>query len=98
MNCHDVFFAFYRHHFVFHKPLSYSKVTVTFCYLIAKVNNLFLILPYQIKINYNMSLTDDLQWRYATKKMNGQTVPEEKLDYILEAARLAPSSSGLQPY
>src|SRR5690606_27888927 len=45
-----------------------------------------------------MSLTDDLQWRYATKKMNGQTVPEEKLDYILEAARLAPSSSGLQPY
>lgn len=45
-----------------------------------------------------MSLIDDLQWRYATKKMNGQTVPQEKLDYILEAARLAPSSSGLQPY
>lgn len=30
--------------------------------------------------------------------MNGQTVPEEKLQYILDAARLAPSSSGLQPY
>jgi nitroreductase len=45
-----------------------------------------------------MALNDDLQWRYATKKMNGQTVPAEKLDYILEAARLAPSSSGLQPY
>lgn len=45
-----------------------------------------------------MSLIDDLQWRYATKKMNGQTVAEEKLNYILEAARLAPSSSGLQPY
>ncbi|UOB18306.1 nitroreductase family protein [Abyssalbus ytuae] len=45
-----------------------------------------------------MSLTDDLKWRYATKKMNGKTVPKEKLDYILEAARLAPSSSGLQPY
>ncbi|MEN7551589.1 NAD(P)H-dependent oxidoreductase [Rapidithrix thailandica] len=45
-----------------------------------------------------MSLLDNLNWRYATKKMNGNTVPQEKLDYILEAARLAPSSSGLQPY
>ncbi|MCG2792407.1 MAG: nitroreductase family protein [Weeksellaceae bacterium] len=45
-----------------------------------------------------MSLIDDLNWRYATKKMNGETVPEEKVNYILEAARLAPSSSGLQPY
>jgi nitroreductase/dihydropteridine reductase len=45
-----------------------------------------------------MALVEDLQWRYATKKMNGQQIPEEKLQYILEAARLAPSSSGLQPY
>jgi len=45
-----------------------------------------------------MALKDDLQWRYATKKMNGQKVTNEKLDYILEAARFAPSSSGLQPY
>jgi nitroreductase len=45
-----------------------------------------------------MSLLEDLQWRYATKKMNGTKVPPEKLDYILEAARLAPSSSGLQQY
>lgn len=45
-----------------------------------------------------MSLIEDLKWRYATKKMNGATVPQEKLEYILEAARLAPSSSGLQPY
>ena len=45
-----------------------------------------------------MSLISDLTWRYATKKMNGQVVPQEKIDYILEAARLAPSSSGLQPY
>ncbi|WP_257668150.1 NAD(P)H-dependent oxidoreductase [Parapedobacter tibetensis] len=45
-----------------------------------------------------MELIENLKWRYATKKMNGQTVPQEKLDYILEAARLAPSSSGLQPY
>jgi nitroreductase len=45
-----------------------------------------------------MALLDDLKWRYATKKMNGQVVPKDKLNYILEAARLAPSSSGLQPY
>lgn len=45
-----------------------------------------------------MTLIDALKWRYATKKMNGQAVPQEKVDYILEAAQLAPSSSGLQPY
>jgi len=45
-----------------------------------------------------MKLIDALNWRYATKKMNGQTVPQEKLDYILDATRLSPSSSGLQPY
>lgn len=45
-----------------------------------------------------MSLIEDLTWRYATKKMNGQRIPADKLAYILEAARLAPSSSGLQPY
>jgi len=45
-----------------------------------------------------MALLNDLQWRYATKKMNGDKIPEEKLNYILEAARLAPSSSGLQQY
>ena len=45
-----------------------------------------------------MALLDDLKWRYATKKMNGQTVPEDKVNYILEAARLSPSAFGLQPY
>lgn len=44
------------------------------------------------------ALLEDLHWRYATKSMNGETVPQDKLDYIVEAARLAPSSSGLQPY
>ncbi len=40
-----------------------------------------------------------LQWRYATKKMNpAQVVPQEKVDRIVEAARLAPTSSGLQPF
>ncbi|WP_316751499.1 NAD(P)H-dependent oxidoreductase [Pedobacter gandavensis] len=45
-----------------------------------------------------MDLLENLKWRYATKKMNGNTVPQEKLDYILEAIWLTPSSSGLQPY
>ncbi|RXK81439.1 NAD(P)H-dependent oxidoreductase [Filimonas effusa] len=44
-----------------------------------------------------MSILNDLQWRYATKKMNGQPVAQEKVDYILEAARLAPTSVGIQP-
>jgi nitroreductase/dihydropteridine reductase len=51
-----------------------------------------------LKIKMNMALLEDLNWRYATKKMNGNLVPQEKIDYILEAARMAPSSSGLQPY
>lgn len=45
-----------------------------------------------------MNLLKNLNWRYATKKMNGAVVPQNKVDYILEAARLAPSSSGLQPF
>ncbi len=45
-----------------------------------------------------MQLLETLKWRYATKKMNGQAVPQEKIDSILEAARLAPTSSGLQPF
>ena len=44
-------------------------------------------------------LHQKLAWRYATKKMNpAKAVPQEKVDRILEAARLAPTSSGLQPY
>ena len=44
-------------------------------------------------------LNQKLQWRYATKKMNpARAVPQEKVDHILEAARLAPTSSGLQPF
>jgi nitroreductase/dihydropteridine reductase len=44
-------------------------------------------------------LLDSLQWRYATKKMDAaRKVPQEKLERILEAALLAPTSSGLQPF
>lgn len=45
-----------------------------------------------------MELLNALNWRYATKMMNGKTVPQDKVDAILEAAHLAPSSSGLQPF
>jgi nitroreductase len=44
-------------------------------------------------------LLNKLQWRYAAKKMNpAKAVPQEKVERILEAARLAPTSSGLQPF
>lgn len=45
-----------------------------------------------------MDLIQTLEWRYASKRMNGKTVPDEKANNILEAIRLAPSSMGLQPY
>jgi nitroreductase / dihydropteridine reductase len=45
-----------------------------------------------------MSLINDLNWRYATKKMNGETIQYEKLNLILAAANLAATSYGLQPF
>ena len=45
-----------------------------------------------------MSLLDALKWRYAVKRMNGNKIPEAKLNTILEATKLAPSSFGLTPY
>jgi nitroreductase/dihydropteridine reductase len=45
-----------------------------------------------------MSILESLNWRYATKRMTGEKVPQEKVDIILEAARLAPTSSGIQPF
>ena len=45
-----------------------------------------------------MSFLDKLNERYATKAMNGEVVSQEKVDTILEAIRLAPTSSGLQPF
>ena len=44
-----------------------------------------------------MKLIDALQWRYATKRMTGERIPTEDINTILEAARLAPTSAGLQP-
>ena len=45
-----------------------------------------------------MSLIQDLNWRYATKSMSGEVVPQEKLNTILAATNLAATSYGLQPY
>lgn len=45
------------------------------------------------------TLTELLNWRYATKKMNAdKAVPQDKLDAIIEAVRMAPTSSGTQPF
>ncbi|MEP7703895.1 NAD(P)H-dependent oxidoreductase [Paraglaciecola sp. 25GB23A] len=44
-------------------------------------------------------LLQNLQWRYAAKKMNPEkVVSEENVNFILEAIRLTATSSGLQPY
>ena len=44
-------------------------------------------------------LQEKLNWRYATKKMDpAKAVPQDKVNRILEAANLAPTSSGLQPF
>lgn len=45
-----------------------------------------------------MELIDKLNWRYASKAMNRQIIPQAKIDNIIEAISLAPTSSGLQPF
>lgn len=45
-----------------------------------------------------MGLLEQLQWRYATKRMNGQKIEASKLQVILDAIHLAPTSYGLQPF
>ncbi|MEH6345953.1 MAG: NAD(P)H-dependent oxidoreductase [Bermanella sp.] len=45
------------------------------------------------------TLIEQLNWRYATKKMDpAKVVPQAKVDAIVEAIRLAPTSSGTQPF
>ena len=45
------------------------------------------------------SFLDKLNWRYATKKMDpSKSVEQDKLDQIIEAIRMAPTSSGTQPF
>jgi len=46
-----------------------------------------------------MSLIEDLNWRHAVKAYDPtKKVSEENINKIIEAARLAPTSSGLQPF
>lgn len=46
-----------------------------------------------------MSLLENLEWRHAVKAYNPEKkVAEADINKILEAARLAPTSSGLQPF
>ncbi|RKO72762.1 NAD(P)H-dependent oxidoreductase [Sphingobacterium puteale] len=46
-----------------------------------------------------MALLETLEWRYATKKYDStKKVDQKDVDKIIEAARMAPSSSGLQPF
>lgn len=46
-----------------------------------------------------MSFLEQAKWRYATKKFDPSRKVDQKLvDQIVEAARLAPTSSGLQPF
>jgi len=46
-----------------------------------------------------MSFIEQLNWRYATKRMVAdKAVPQEKVNAIVEAIRLSASSYGLQPY
>lgn len=45
------------------------------------------------------TVNERLAWRYATKKFDAtKSVPADKLERIVEAVRLAPTSSGLQPF
>lgn len=45
------------------------------------------------------TLLEQLNWRYATKKMDpAKSVPQAKVDTIIEAIRMAPTSSGTQPF
>ncbi len=46
-----------------------------------------------------MALIEDLNWRHAVKAYDPtKKVSKENIDKIIEAARLAPTSSGLQPF
>lgn len=46
-----------------------------------------------------MALLDNLKWRYATKAYDStKKVDQTDIDKIIEAARLAPTSSGLQQF
>jgi nitroreductase/dihydropteridine reductase len=46
----------------------------------------------------NLTFKQIVEQRYATKKFDGKTIPQEKVDELLELIRLAPSSFNIQPW
>jgi len=45
-----------------------------------------------------MNVIDALNWRYAVRQFSDVKIDDEKLNELLNAARLSPTSYGLQPY
>lgn len=45
-----------------------------------------------------MDYIKGLHWRYAVKKMSGESPSKDKIEMLLESVRLTASSYGLQPY
>lgn len=45
-----------------------------------------------------MEIIDILNWRYATKRMNGTKVPQDKVDTIVKSVQLTPTSVGFQAF
>lgn len=43
-----------------------------------------------------MSFNDDLNWRYACKRMNGEIIPQKDVEFILNSINMAPTSMGMQ--
>lgn len=47
-------------------------------------------------MNNRESVLESINFRYACKEFNGQRIPKEDLDVLLETGRLAPSAFGLE--
>lgn len=45
-----------------------------------------------------MSFLKNLDWRYATQKFNGNSLPEDRLKKIKKSIRMSPTSLNIQPY
>lgn len=53
---------------------------------------------YNKKTKYYMDFSQAIQWRYATKRMNGKQVDQNKIERIIDAMKMAPTSMGMQPF
>ena len=54
---------------------------------------------FDLPVKEQIMLNSKLNWRYATKKMDAaRAVSQAKVDAILDAIALAPTSSGVQPF